>query len=107
MLEAGKLDRRIIIQTPLPRTKKNSGAEEDAWTTFKDNVPAQVIPISASERFTSDGLHSVKVNRFRIRYLPGILPIFRLSYDGSYWRISGIAEIGRREGLDILAESID
>lgn len=98
----GRMDRRIEFQTP-GNTRDSMGSFVQTWTTFL-RVWAQAKPLRASERFSSDQQRESKVYTFLIRYRDGITSDMRIVYNEEYYRISGIAEINRREGLEITAE---
>jgi len=104
-MRAGKLDREIVIQRQAGTTQSASGKPVESWVTFA-SVWASVVPLSATERFRSDAKHSVRVSSFSIRWLDGVLPTMRIVYEGLNWRILGIAELGRRDGLEITAEAV-
>lgn len=103
-MRPGKLDRRITIEQ-VTLAQNAMGEPVETWAPFAE-VWTDVRPMTATERFESDARHSARVSNFRIRYLTGIDPTMRISYEGLSWRILGIAELGRREGLDVTAEVV-
>lgn len=103
-MRAGKLDREIVIESATS-TVNAIGEPVETWATFA-SVWAEVKPLSASERFRSEARHSARVSTFSIRWLAGVLPTMRIKYENLYWRILGIAELGRRDGLEITAEVV-
>lgn len=104
-MRAGRLDRRIILET-VTETRDEFGAVIEGWETWK-SVWAQVIPMNAQERFLSDAKRSVRVNKFKIRYLNGLLNTMRIRYEGLIYNITGIAELGRFEGYEITGEAVN
>lgn len=98
----GKLDRRIEIQEPVT-TQDTFGAESVAWQTFA-RVWAQATPMQAKERHQSAQIRESKVYSFVIRHLVGVESTFRIVFESEIYRILGVAEIGRRIGLEITAE---
>lgn len=104
-MRAGRLDRRITIEQ-LVETRTATGAVKESWTFFS-KVWAQVTPMSASERFLSDSKRSVRVNKFKIRYLKDLQNTMRIQYEGLVYKIIGIAELGRFEGYEITAEAVN
>lgn len=104
-MNAGKLDREIVIESAT-KTQSGTGEETLVWATFA-SCWAQVTPMTASERYRGDALHSARVSVFRVRYVAGVLPTMQIAYEGLKWRITGIAEVGRRAFLDITAEAIE
>lgn len=105
MLNAGELDRKIVIKS-VSITRSSSGAIVESLSDFM-TVWAKVVPLSANERFSSDATHAALINSFITRYISGLLPTMQISYDNLLWRITGILEMGRHEGHRILAEAIE
>jgi SPP1 family predicted phage head-tail adaptor len=103
-MRPGKLDRKIRIEVNVP-TRNAAGESVPNWQCFHA-CWADVRPMRADERHQADARHSVRVSNFRVRYKAGVLPDMRVVYESLNWRITGIAEVGRREGLDITAEAI-
>lgn len=96
------MDRRIEIQYP-SRTKNDIGEETETWVRFA-RVWANARPLRAAERFASAMERESKVYTFRIRWLKNVEPDMRIVFDSQNYRIIGIAEMGRRDGLEITAE---
>lgn len=103
-MTAGKRDREIVIQAAT-ETLNAAGEVQRSWATFAE-CWAKVTPMSAGERFRSAAKHSARVSVFGVLYVPGVSPTMRIVYEGLNWRILGIAEVGRRVGLDITAEVV-
>lgn len=103
-MEAGKLDRRITLQ----RYGITYNADNEPIEGFAD-----LATVWASVQYASDGekIRAAEVGatisiRFQIRYsstVAGINPKDRVIYDGKTFDISGVKELGRREGLEISA----
>lgn len=103
MLSAGRRDRQIIIQrSTLSETV--IGAPDETWSTLY-TLWADVEPVGGKEQLSSGREMSARLNRFRILYRAGITEKDKISYDGRAWDILTIRETGRREGLEITAES--
>ena len=99
----GKKNRKIILQS---RTVTNTlGDAVSTWTTLA-TVWAEERPLRMDERFSADATHSVRVSNFRIWYRDDVGPEMQISYAGLLWRITGLAELGNREELDITVEAI-
>lgn len=103
---AGLHDREIVIQQVTLSDNTFTTKGEESWSNFA-SAWAFVTPMEASERFTSQQKFSSRVSTFEIRYVSGVTAKMRISYESTYWRILGIKEIGRRRGLEILAELIE
>lgn len=106
VLLAGKLDRRIRIERSQP--SDNGYNETEAWEELA-TVWAQFIPSAGKEAREQLGREASLPASFRIRWstmVKGVAPGgYRLRYpvDGQAWDIKSVAEIGRREGLEIIA----
>lgn len=93
------------IQLKRPTTVNTNG---DAVTTFATfaSVWASFRPLRMDERYVSDGRHSLRVGNFRIYFRDDVTPDMVVGYDGLDWRVTGIAEVGEREELDVTAEAV-
>lgn len=102
-MRGGRLDRRIVIEEAT-QTRDELGAIIETWATWR-TIWAQVTPMTANDRFLSDALRPARTNKFRIRYLAGISEQMRITFEDRTYKITGIAEIGRREGYELTGES--
>lgn len=68
-------------------------------------VWAQAIPIRGQERFSADQMVAKADVRFRIRYRGDVRPTQQLRFDGRLYDVQEVAELGRREGLEVLAQA--
>lgn len=98
----GTKNRRITLRAPLIVNTLG-----DVTVSFQDvaTVWADERPMRMDERFSSDANHSVKVSNFRIWYRSDVTPEMVIFYAGREWNITGIAEIGLREELELTAEA--
>lgn len=101
-MEAGKLDRKIRIETKSV-TLDTYGQETVTWTT-RAEVWAAVMPLRGSELIASAQLTPETMTKFRIRYRSDILPTDRIVYENKNYDIQYVAELDRRVGLDITAK---
>lgn len=103
-MRAGTLDRRVTLQ--------HATLAEDAHgqqvPTYADyaTVWAQRLDTTARERMASQQMISERTCKFRLRYRSDVLPTDRLVCDGVAYNIAPPAELGRREGLEILATAV-
>jgi SPP1 family predicted phage head-tail adaptor len=101
-MQAGSLDRRIVLQRySLTRDDLNNAVE--TWTTLA-TVWAEKLDISDRERVTAAQLGADITTRFRIRYSSAVAalnPKDRVLYGGRTYDVMGVKEIGRREGLEL------
>lgn len=104
-MEPGRLDRRITI---LQRTTAvdDWNQSTDTYQTLVE-VWAEVRDPGAREREESDQRVTVRAKTFTIRHRSDVTTLHRISYDGDTYMITGLAEIGRKEGLRITAEARD
>lgn len=98
-MRAGDLDRQITIEVPT-ETPNAIGEPIQSWAAFA-TVWAKVGPVRGRERFTADQVAAEADTTFRIRWLAGVTEKMRVSYDGRLYDITYIAELGRRDGLDL------
>lgn len=107
-LNLGKMDRQIQLQQHGP-SRSPLGDEIKTWTTLA-SMWAEVIPVSGRQfmNATLEQPLSSKTTRFRIRYLAAARndTKLRIVYDGQTYDVKHIAELGRREGLEIVAEAM-
>jgi len=107
-LIAGRLDRRIIIEQNVPVTDA-IGGETDNWSVFA-TVWANKKEIQSSqqgENFGADQIFSKVQTKFTIRYLIGVTNLMRIIFNSATFGIIFIKELGRSEGLEIIAQEID
>ena len=104
-MEPGRLDRRISI---LQR-----GSSTDSWNqrgntyVLLATVWAEVRDPGAKEREEADQRVTVITKVFTIRFRSDLTTIHRINYGSDTYHITGIAEIGRQEGLRITAVARD
>jgi SPP1 family predicted phage head-tail adaptor len=100
-MEPGRLDRRITILT--------LSAGTDAWNQSSSvyntlaTVWAEVRDQGAKEREEADQRVTVNPKIFTIRYRSDVTTKHRISFDGDTFDITGITEIGRKEGQRLTA----
>ena len=109
MLSAGDLDRRIIIEArAVTGTDPTYGTPVYGWATHAE-VWAQVRDVLPSRAESLDDSVSIsrRPARIRIRYREGITSDMRIKFgDRTLLIVSGPAELGRREALELMAEEL-
>ena len=100
---SGRLDRKIIIQQQT--TTKNAYGE--TIISWSDLTPmwAEVKQQSAREAWEAGKVSEIEM-MFRIRYRSDIDNTMRIVYDGVNYDITGVRELGRRDGLEIQAKVV-
>lgn len=99
-MRIGKLDRRVLIERPV-ETQNEFGEPVKTWVTVA-TVWAEVTPLSGRELFAAQQIVPEASLRIRIRYRSDIDETMRITHDGKVYGVQHIAEIGRRDGLEIL-----
>tara|TARA_R100001440_G_scaffold29672_1_gene47823 strand:+ start:1007 stop:1327 length:321 start_codon:yes stop_codon:yes gene_type:complete len=104
-MEPGRLDRRIIL------LQRSTSADD--WNQNVNSyvqlaeVWAEVRDQGAKEREEADQRVTVNPKIFTIRFRSDITTKHRISYDSDIYHITGITEIGRKEGQRITAVARD
>ncbi|WBX86339.1 phage head closure protein [Sphingosinicella microcystinivorans] len=103
---ASKLDTRIRIERKSATSDPLYGTETITWTTFA-TVWAEVQDVlpSRAERLADSIIIANRPARIRMRHLAGITADMRVIIGNRGLQIvSGPAEIGRREGIELIVE---
>ncbi len=103
-MQAGKLDRKIILQR-FTTTVDAYNEPVLTWATLATRS-ASYEPMSDGERFRAGETAANASARFVIRWSSAVStlnPKDRLQYEGETWQILHVKELGRREGLEITA----
>jgi SPP1 family predicted phage head-tail adaptor len=100
MLAAGKLDRRITLKAPVA-TQDAAGQSDLTWTDVA-TVWAQVLPLRGRELVTAQADVPQADLKIRIRWMAGVTEAMRVAYEGTDYGVFRVAEIGRRDGLELL-----
>ena len=101
-MRAGKLDRRISLQTAT-LTYNSYGESVSTWATTY-TVWADVWPLPYNEQVEGDRKTEGTLFKVRIRYQSGVIPTMRLVYNSSYYDIVSIQEGNRQEYLDLIVQ---
>jgi len=104
MLRAGDLDRRVELQR-LVVTRDRMNAPVQNWSTLAE-VAASLFDVSDAERLSNAEVGASVTTRFRIRWSPDVADLNakdRLVCEGAVYAISGVKQVGRRDGLEITA----
>lgn len=101
-MNPGRMNHSITIE-------ENSGGEGGYggsavnWTTLA-TVWADVVWVGSKERFLSDKDTPVKAAKAYIWFRTDVKESHRVSYDGDVYDITGIKELGFKEGLELTME---
>lgn len=98
-MRAGPLDRRITLQRPID-VQDESGAVTHAWTPVAE-IWAQRQDLRAREYVSANTTLAEVEAVFRIRHRDDVAPRWRVLEGGKVFEISGITQLGRRDGLEL------
>lgn len=102
MIQAGKLDRSIELQREV-ETVDDYGQKSSAWTTLT-TVRTGLKQRTTREFMQGFGENETAATVFLIRYFAGLTTNDRVLFEGEGYDIKEIAEIGRRQGLELRCE---
>lgn len=105
MVRAGRMRQKVIIQE-LTDAKGAQGGRSETWATFQ-NVWAAIKPLRGREYFAADQAQSRVSHEIRTRWISGVTPKMRVTYDSRTFRIqSAINEDERDQVLLLMCEEI-
>ncbi|MCK0531769.1 phage head closure protein [Sphingobium agri] len=107
-LDPGTLDRLIVIERRAVAQDPDYGTSQGAWETLAE-VWAQVRDVLPSRAESLDDNISIlrRPARVRMRYRDDLTGDMRVKLNGKTMRIiAGPAELGRREGIELMVEEI-
>jgi len=88
---SSKLNRRITIEE-VTETSDSAGGFTVSWAT-KAILWAMIKPISAIENFEANKIEGKVSHLIVVRYMNGITPKMRISYDGRVFDIKGVINV--------------
>jgi SPP1 family predicted phage head-tail adaptor len=84
-MRAGTMRRQIVIQQS-NATQNTSGDPIPAWETFA-TVRAAIVPLQGRELLAAQQIVASVSHRLDMRYVVGVTPAMRVTYDGRYFDI--------------------
>lgn len=102
-IDSRKRDRRVTLERPDMRADK-LGTNIPGWIKLA-RVWAQKVPQRAVEAWKAGSTASTREIMWRIRWSRQVADLSssdRLVYRDTVYEISGVQEIGRREGIEII-----
>lgn len=102
-LSIGKLDRRITFQ----QSTQGQGLHGEPTEIWSDFATVWANAYSGSGReFTEARQVNAEISmQFQIRYIDGLSATMRILYNGAYYDIDRISEVGRHDRIDIFAKA--
>lgn len=106
LVAKGKLDRRVTIVTAASGGTDSWG-QEMAGPPQRTTRWASIRPAPGTERFASGENAATAVMRFVFLWQADLVPpTAQLEHDGQTYDVKSVTEIGRREGLEVLAVAV-
>lgn len=99
-MQAGRLDRRVTLQQRTLAAANARGEKVPSFSTLA-TVWGSRRDVGGRELFASGQPHAEATTRFLIRYRSDLTPIHRLVCDGVTYDVVHVAELGRRDGLEL------
>jgi SPP1 family predicted phage head-tail adaptor len=106
-MEAGKLDRRVILLRASVTRAPRSNAPVETWVELARRW-ASKRTVSDGEAAKSAEIAATITDRFQIRWearFADLNPKDRLMCEGREYNIVAVREVGRREGWEISAKA--
>lgn len=91
-MRSGALRHHITIQQKTV-TRDSYGAEVVTWSTFATPW-ADIQPLNGRELIAAQATQSEVTGKIIMRYLAGVLPAMRISYEGKYYDIKAAIDPG-------------
>jgi SPP1 family predicted phage head-tail adaptor len=99
-MKAGRLDRLVTLQSRVV-TRSDSGEDVVTYQDLED-VWAEKFDLRGREFYAAQQAKADVTTRWRIRWRSDVSILHRLVYGGQVYEINAAAEIGRREGLELV-----
>lgn len=106
-MDIGTLDKRVLIEAKVPTRDAIYNTELSDWVPHATVWASVLDVLNGKAEATTVGVRLLtRPCRVRMRYLSSINAQMRITVfdDGRVMQIVNLAEIGRREGLQLLCE---
>ena len=101
MARAGKMDRRITIQSKAVVIDAY-GERTNTWSTFLTTW-SRPVQKDGTEQTADNNRTTNRMVHFRVRYNSTITREMRVIWEGLYYKIEDTKELGREDGLILIA----
>ena len=98
-MKGGRLDRRIIVQVKAETVATNMQRTLQ-WSTFL-TIWSNPVQKDGVEKTDNENRSTKRMVNFRVRYNSTITNEMRIIWEGNYYKIEDIKELGRQDGLMI------
>jgi len=100
MIKARAKRHKILVEK-VTETQDAYGDIVETWSTYYGSY-AEVQPLNGKEYFDSQSVQADVTIKFRIRYLQGIIPKMRVSYNSRLFDIESVIDVDERHKETIL-----
>jgi SPP1 family predicted phage head-tail adaptor len=99
-MRSGSLDRRVELQHRNLAARNTQGEQVESFTTFA-TVWAKKTDLRGREYFAAQEMQAEASAKFEMRWRDDLLATDRILFNGVAYNVRNIAELGRREGLEV------
>lgn len=103
-MKGGRLDRRITVQSKTENTDAY-GQRVLSWSTFL-SIWSNPVQSNGKEQTDDNNRSTERKVNFRVRYNNTITNEMRIIWESDYYKIEDIKELGRQDGLMIMATKL-
>lgn len=104
-MNAGRLDRKIIVEQKTTTTDEFGGNGSYSWSTLA-TIWAKMDTSLSSEAIAANKIETSYPIKWTVRFTPSITEGMRILYESKYYHIKGIREITRRHLMELQTELI-
>lgn len=90
ILHSGRLKHNITIQRWVETGRSRTGEPEGQWTVLVADVPAEILPLNARERFAAQQVQAQTTHKITIRYVAGVTAAMRAAWGNRTFRFDGV-----------------
>lgn len=105
-MNPGNMTQLVTLQQDTGSSKDAFGAPVESWGTLAQ-VWARVVWLGSRERFRGQRTLAAKAASVQIYYRTDITEQHRVLIGAEQFEITGIKELGDREGLDLACELVN
>jgi SPP1 family predicted phage head-tail adaptor len=93
-LAIGAMRHRITVQQMLEVADTTSGQPTRTWSNFASNIPAAFNDRRGGESFRGSQVEAQSQVVFTVRHISGYSPMMRVYFDGNYYGITSVRQVG-------------
>lgn len=92
MIQIGRLNKRVDLQSPDATIDSYGGLAPATWTTEATSVPAAIWHVGATEALKQGQMGMTMTHRIRINYRSTLKSDWRIKYQDRYFNIVNIVD---------------